>query len=309
MNVKPFSFTAPHLPKIIIPTGFMVEMENRFKEVFFEGGFLVWYGLAGAGKTTCAEWLTQRINSAFDPENTFAFKAMLYEAGKNTGQNTGKRALRTLFKAITGYHMDKGSYRYSDVEDIAEEVLYAIKRKRLGAIGVDEAGLMSLDAISALALLLDIAKKQKYHLTIILIGMDNLPLKMDKETRPQLYRRVHHWCNFKDYDLEDTYNLLVGLHPHFKSLDRSNTDQWNQVRIIHELTGGLPGLLVQFLAKFDSTYRKIPNSINTTLLRGIHLNNEIEYREIIATASGKRVMEEAAVKKIKKNKLESQLNN
>ena len=131
-NIKPFTFTAPPLRKIIVPTGFMIEMENRFKSVFFEGGFLVWYGAAGAGKTTCAEWLIERINNAFEPENPLAFKTMVYEAGKNTGQNLGKRALRTLFKAVTGYSIDPGLYRDSGVEEIAAEVIYAIKRKKLG---------------------------------------------------------------------------------------------------------------------------------------------------------------------------------
>ncbi len=310
MNIKPFNFTPPSLPRIIIPTGFMIEMENRFKAVFFEGGFLVWYGLAGAGKTTCAEWLANRINTSFEAENPLAFKAIYYETGKNTGQNTGKRALRTLFKEITGYSFDKGSYRESDIKEVAEEVLYAIKRKRYGVICIDEAGLLPLDAISAFALLLDIAKSKKHqhNLTIVLIGMDNLPLKMDKQTRPQLYRRVQDWCNFKDYDLEDTFNLVSGLHPYFKELDRSNTDQWNHVRIVHELTEGLPGLIVQFLAKFNSTYKKVPNLIDSALLRSIHLNSFYEYREIINTANGNRADDDVITKKIK-NKREKQLNN
>lgn len=289
MNVRPFSFSAPPLAKTIIPTGFMVEMENRFKDVFHEGGFLVWYGAAGGGKTTCGEWLSERINDAFDPDNPLAFRTLLYEVAKNSGTNTGKRALRTLYKSIVGYPLDTGLYRDSDTEAVADEVLYAIKRKRLGAICVDEAGLLSVDAISAMVLLLDRAKHQKYHLTIILIGMDDLPVKMNRETRPQLHRRVEQWCNFKDYELEDSYNLLSGLHPYFKTLDRGKPDQWQQVVIIHELTGGLPGLIVQFLAKFDSIYKKIPQSVNTTLLRGIHLQNLGEYNEIQAAAKGKKV--------------------
>jgi type II secretory pathway predicted ATPase ExeA len=182
--------------------------------------------------------------------------------------------------------MDAGSYRDGDVEALAEEVLYIIKRKRLGLICVDEAGLMTVDGISALALVLDMAKQQNYHLTIILIGMDNLPLKMDERTRPQLYRRVHQWCNFKDYDIEDSYNLISGLHPHFNSLDRTIPDQWDQVRIVHELTGGLPGLIVQFLARFDGTYKKMPHLITTDLLRGIHIQNVNEYKEIMASTNG-----------------------
>jgi len=298
MNIKPFAFTVPPLTKTVIPTGFMVEIENRFKEVFFEGGFLVWYGTAGAGKTTCAEWLTARINDAFTPEDPLAFRALIYEAGRNTGRNTGKLALRTLYRYVSGYPLDSGTYRDNGIEDIAEEVFYAIKRKRLGTICVDEAGLLPLDAINALALVLDIAKREKYYLTIILIGMDNLPLKLDQEIRPQLYRRVHQWCNFKDYDLEDSYNLIAGLHPYFASIDRTIPDQWNQVRIVHELTGGLPGFIVQFLAKFDNTYRKIPNAINTVLLRGIHLNNNIEYKEIMAAAKGQKIDKEKTIMEI-----------
>lgn len=311
MNIKPFNFTLPPLPQIVIPTGFMVEVENRFKAIFFEGGFLVWYGYAGAGKTTCAEWLTARINESFDAENPLCFKALHYETGKSTGQSAGKRTLRTLFKEVTGYAFDSGTYRESDVKEVAEEVLYTIMRKKLGVICIDEAGLLNLDAISAFALLLDIAKKHKHNLTIILIGMDDLPLKMDKHTRPQLYRRVHDWCNFKDYSLEDTFNLLSGLHPYFKGIDRTNSDQWNQVRIVHELTEGLPGLIVQFLAKFNSTYKKVPDLIDSTLLRSIHLNSFYEYKEIMATATGKPLDKKNSKNGeiIKKSKKKSKKNN
>lgn len=285
MNIKPYTFVAPTLPRTIVPTGFMIEMENRFKAVFFQTGFLVWYGLAGAGKTTCGEWLVERINAAFDPNNQHAYKAMLYEAGKNTGKNSGQRTLLTLHKFVSGYNLDVSYQRY-DVEPLAMEVLHTIKRKRIGLICIDEAGLLTVDAISALALLLDMAKSQSYPLTIILIGMDDLPSKMDQHTRPQLYRRVHQWCNFKDYDLQDTFNLLKGLHPHFNSINPTIPDQWSQVRLIHELTNALPGLIVQFLAKFDATYKKIPHLITTTLLRSIHLQGFSEYQEILATSRG-----------------------
>lgn len=301
MNVKPFSFTPPPLPATIIPTGFMIEIENRFKSAFYQNGFLVWYGAAGAGKTTCGEWIGKRINTAFDAGNPLAFRALMYEAGKSSGHNAGKRALRTLYKKITGYQMYQRTYQFNDIEVVAEEVLHAIKRKRIGVLLIDEAGLMPLDAISAFTLLLDMAKSQNYHLTIVLIGMDDLPLKMDKNLRPQLHRRVCEWCNFKDYELEDTYNLLSGLHPYFKSLDRDKADELNQIRIVHELTGGLPGLIVNFLAKFDSTYKVIPDAINTTLLRGIHLNDVTEYQDIISAARGKKSSVKVALKEVKTN--------
>ena len=301
MNVKPFSFTAPPLPTTVVPTGFMIEIENRFKSAFFQNGFLVWYGFAGAGKTTCGEWIGNRINQAFDQNDPLAFRALIYEAGKSSGHNAGKRALRTMYKKVTGYQIYQRTYQYNDVEGIAEEVFDVIRRKRIGVLTVDEAGLLPLDAISAFALLLDMAKSQNYYLTIILIGMDDLPLKMDKQLRPQLHRRVYEWCHFKDYELEDTYNLLAGLHPYFLSLDRSKADEWNQVRIIHELTGGLPGLLVSFLAKFDSTYKAIPDAINTTLLRGIHLNDVAEYQEIINAARGKKKSGGTALKEVQTN--------
>lgn len=302
MQVKPFTYTAPSLPNITVPTGFMIEMENRFKSVFHQIGFLVWYGAAGAGKTTCGQWLAERVNQAFAPDNPLAFKSIIYEVAKTVGVNNGKRALRTLYKQVTGYAFDPGQYRDNDAEFIADEVLYAIKRKRLGLICVDEAGLLSVDAISALALLLDKAKEEKYPLTIILIGMDDLPMKMDERKRPQLHRRVHTWCNFKAYDFEDSYNLLTGLHPYFKSLDRNNPEHWNQVRLVHELTGGLPGLIVQFLAQFDGIYRKTPNAVTTTMLRSIHLQNLLEYREILAAASGRAIPREKATDEKKNGK-------
>ncbi len=290
MKIEPFSFEEPSLPKTVIATSFMVEIENRFKAVHQLGGFLVWYGLAGGGKTTCAEWLSQRINARFEEENLRAFRSLHYEVTGSSGPNSGKRTLRTLYRVVSGYPLDNGLYRQTEAEDIADDVLLIIKRKRIGLIAVDEAGLLSVQALSSFALLLDKARLQNHALTVILIGMDDLPIKMDKKTRPQLHRRVNAWCHFKDYEIDDSYNLLKGFHKHFAALDRDNPADWEQVELVHDLTGGLPGLIVQFLARFDGIYRKYPGEVNATVLRAIHYQNFTDYNEILNAAQGTQVV-------------------
>lgn len=286
--VKPFSFSAPDAnADKIIPTGLMFELENRLTAVLHLHGFMVVYGLAGAGKTTSARWTIGRINSAFDPGNPQAFRAAMYETARNSGEAAGKRALRTLYQELTGYPLDDGIYRKSDSEGIASEVQKVIARKRIGFIAIDEAGLMSVEAISALALLLDRCAAADYNLTIMLIGMDDLPLKMDARTRPQLFRRVHDWFNFKQYDLADTRELLAGLHPYFANLDPQRVEHAGQIEVVQEITGGLPGLIVQFLARFDTARRLIArHEVTPEFLRGIHAAALEEHARILATVTG-----------------------
>ena len=284
--IKPFAFVAAN-PQVIVPTGLMHEFENRLQAILHLHGFMVVYGLSGAGKTTSARWTTNRINAAFNADNPHAFRAAMYEAAKNPGVAGGKRALRTMYQEIAGYPLDDAIYRKGDTETIARELLQVITRKRLGVIAVDEAGLASVDAVSAFALLLDCATAAGYNLTVVLVGMDDLPLKMDSKTRPQLFRRVHDWFNFKHYELEDTHELLQGLHEHFAGLDSNCREHLEQIAVVHEITNGLPGLIMQFLARFDGARRLIPGrSVTTEFLRGVQLAAATEHAAILASVTG-----------------------
>jgi hypothetical protein len=135
--------------------------------------------------------------------------------------------------------------------------------------------------LRGLCRLRDEAESRGWPFLIVLIGMDDLPKRVKKNA--QVRRRVHAWCYFKPYSLQDTWTLLAGLHPHFAALDRTSEEARAQVEFIHHTVaaaplddddasaGALPGKIVPFLKKLDAEVRSSGRSVTLTLLRAVHL--------------------------------------
>ena len=278
-----FKFPIPR-KKVIVETELMREMESRVLAIHELCGLCAWYGSSGAGKSTTAEWMTGRINEAYDPDDEHSFKAVTYEVGKiKTGWgNEAKRAIRSLYSAIAGVTIDEGFYGRSTAEELADLIIYTAQKEQIQIAFVDEAGLLSLDAIGGLVLVSDKAKQLGFNLTIVLIGMDDLPQKLDPKRRPQIFRRIHDWCCFRHYDLDQTIALLKALHPHFESLDETQRSDWEQFKFVHEISNGLPGFIVQFISRFDAQYRVSPEDIDTTFLRAVHLRTVYDMQDMFA---------------------------
>jgi type II secretory pathway predicted ATPase ExeA len=221
------------------------------------GGFVVWSGGVGRGKTICARWLVEELNSQYDPQNPSAFRVKHYEIGKVLPWSgcEEKIAIRSLWHATIG-SMDEGIYRKYPVEALAELLIHSWMRISLQLVLVDEAGRLSLNAIDGLALASDTAANMKWPLTFGLIGMDDLPVKMGRNDR--IKRRVYQWCYFKPYKLDETWNLLAAIHPYFTGLDRKISAHKEQVKLIHELTGGIPGYITPFVSRFAGMLRDHP---------------------------------------------------
>jgi DNA transposition AAA+ family ATPase len=105
-------------------------------------------------------------------------------------------------------------------------------------IFVDEAGRLSLNALDALVLVSDTARIMKWPLTIVIIGMDDLPVKIKLNER--IYSRVHQKVCFEPYKPHETWDLLAALDPYFAGLDRNKSECKEQVALIHELNRGNP---------------------------------------------------------------------
>lgn len=287
--------------KIIVETAFMNEIEQLTLSVHQLGGLVVYYGTAGVGKTTTAEWITGRINTAFDHTNPDAFKSVIYQSGKIKDGNEAKKAIRAFYTAVSGTILDEKLYWRSTVEDLADLAVHALQRNRVEITFIDEAGLISVDGLSGLVLISDKARQIGYPLTMVLIGMDNLPDKLNQKHRPQLFRRVHEWCLFQHYDINDTFNLLKSIHTHFASLDPTIPLDWDQVKFIHEITGGLPGFILPFVSRFAAQYESYPYKVDIRLLMAINQRSINSYSGILNQSknNGKsitEVMETAAAK-------------
>ena len=276
-----FKFPIPR-KKVIVETELMLEMESRVLAIHGLCGLCVWYGSSGAGKSTSAEWMTERINEAFYANNQHSFKAVKYEVGKIKAGwgNEAKRAIRSLYSAIAGVTIDEGFYGRSTAEELADLIVYTAQKEQIQIAFVDEAGLLSLDAIGGLVLVSDKAKELGFNLTIVLVGMDDLPQKLDPKRRPQIYRRIHDWCYFRHYDLDQTVTLLKALHPHFASLDETQRSDGEQFKFVHEISNGLPGFIVQFISRFDAQYKVSTDAVDTTFLRAVHLRTVYDMQDM-----------------------------
>lgn len=267
-----FSFPIP-IEEEIIETGFMKEVVNR--TLMVHPGNSLWYGESRVGKTTTARYIVETITEAYDPYNPYAFRSVHYEVGEiaQWSGNEQKKGLKSLYNAILG-RIDEGLYRSDPLETIAEQLVLGLMRKNIQMILVDEAGNLSLDAIRGMIMAYDAAKNSGHPLSLIFVGMDDLPTKVTK--LPQVKGRIHEWCYFEPYDLKGVANLLAKLSPHFESLDLEKAEHMEQVEFIYEMCGGFPGLIIPFLRKLDRYQLIKTEEITTTYLRAIHLRTVID---------------------------------
>jgi hypothetical protein len=243
------------------------------------GGFVVWSGGVGRGKSVCARWMAEELNSQYDPQNPNAFRVKHYEVGKVPPWSgvEEKIAIRSLWHATIG-SMDEGIYRKYPIEALAELLVHSWRRICLQLVLVDEAGRLSLNAIDGLVLVSDTAANMGWPLTMGLIGMDDLPVKVGRNDR--IRRRVYQWCYFQPYKLNETWDLLVVLHPYFAGLDRKNSSHKEQVKLIHEITGGIANDIASFVSRFAGMLRDHPEIDPMVNIRAAHYQPSREEERI-----------------------------
>lgn len=231
----------------VLVTGMMREAERRTLRVQQGSGLVAWWGTQRIGKTTTAGWLVRRINTAYhqNPKNPDAFRAQHYEVGAipNSASRPQKMAIRSLWHATVG-PLDEGIYRQQTPDSLARLLAKGLAKRKIELICVDEAGLLSLDAIRGMVLVRDTAKNLGHTLALVMIGMDDLPLKLDRH--PQVSGRVHEWVNFDPHELEETAALLASLGSPFEGLSLKDDDDRVVIEWIHERHEGIPGKIVPF---------------------------------------------------------------
>lgn len=269
--------------KKIIVTKQMKRVMNRTLRVHQGGALVVWSGQSRLGKTTTAAEMVRQLDSQYDPENPNAFRCVHYEVGEIphwSGQEQ-KRGIRSLYHACIG-KLDEGDYRTLPTEDLAKQLVYGLRRKNIQKIFVDEAGTLSLDAIRGMVLVRDVAEIQGWNLSITFIGMDDLPTKMCRV--PQIEKRIHEWCYFEEYSLNELFEILKELHSHFAALDLSKPEHLEQIQFIHDKFGGIPGEVVPFLTRLDQQEGKVASGIDIRLLKAVYLSTQRDKDRAIAAS-------------------------
>lgn len=274
-----FKFRFPEITEeVIVPTGMMVEVINR--STVIHPGNSIWYGESRIGKTTTARFMVRSINEAYNPQNPLAYRAVHYEVGEIaswTG-NEQKKGIKSLYYATLG-RIDEGVYRHDPPEGLARQLVHGLSRKNIQLVLVDEAGLLSFDALRGMILVGDTAENMNYPLSFIFIGMDDLPTKV--RGAPEVENRIQEWCYFEAYSLKETAGLLAQMHPHFAQLDFDNLAHYEQFECMYEMFGGFPGLIVNFLKKLDYYQRDEPDEINVKYLRTIQLRTLMDKKQCI----------------------------
>jgi hypothetical protein len=261
----------PKALKDIVLTPMMKEMINRTLSVHPGGALVVWYGQSRIGKTTTGRYMANHLNEVFEEDNPNTFRAVHYvvgAVGKGSG-NEIKKGIRSLYQAALSIQMDEGFYIRNPPEVLAAQLVHGLRRKRIQLIIVDEAGSLSADAIRGMNLVRDTAENEGWTLTLVFVGMDDLPQTMTKY--PQIHKRVHEWCYFDQYDVDATWTLLAKLHPYFDKLDARKKAHHEQVEVIHELCSGLPGLIAPFVQLLDYRLSHAKSEINADFLRAIYM--------------------------------------
>ena len=186
-----------------------------------------------------------------------------------------KRMCLSVYAAIAE-PMPRGVANQLDARGVAKEVVNELALNRVRMLLIDEAGGLSVRDVRALMLIGNVAARMGHRIQIVLIGMDDLPRKVKK--LPQIDRRVHAWVPFRAYSVEDTYDLLARLYPHFRALDPDDRAQWRQVTYVHKVCGGRPGLVVPFISLVELARTKLNwGRIDLELLESVHaLRNEYE---------------------------------
>jgi type II secretory pathway predicted ATPase ExeA len=141
-------------------------------------------------------------------------------------------------------------------------------KRRIEMVFVDEAGLYSLPALRGLIAIRDHMVEEGGRLTLVLIGMDDLPTKIDQN--PQVAGRVHEWCFFEPYTPSETEQLVRAISPLWASADSENLEVQRQLTFLHQASNGIPGHVVPFVQKVEQEVAG-GQKLSVALLKAVQL--------------------------------------
>lgn len=261
----PKSWKAP-----FVETPFVREVVRTTLNTHGDCGLQVWTGRSGVGKTRTARFIHEGLNSRYDPANHDAFKTHYYEVGGGSRlprQCTMRHGIRSLYVATVGA-LDERVWRRDPEEEVATRLVRALRMRNLQMVFVDEAGLLSLEEIRGMVLVRDVAEALDWPLSLVLIGMDDMPRTVEK--LPQIKRRIHAWRFFQPFDVDATWDVLARLVPHFARESRDCVEHREQVEFIHKLFDGLVGGMIPFVRRLLRRVSERPDlGIDMVLLKAV----------------------------------------
>lgn len=272
---------------VLVETDLMRQITRRTLTAHPRGGFVVWSGPSRNGKSVTARWLVEGLN-AMSESDPLAFKAVHFEVAKSTRCNQprdeARRAVQRVWLATIGKMME-GRYR-APAEELARELTHALQARRLELILVDEAGGLSLDELRGLMTLINVAANEHHRLTIVLIGMDELPNMVER--LDQIRERVVEVCYFAPYSAEDCMVFLKAMLPYFAAAKASDLVAKAEADFIIGLSEGLPGRLAAYCTRVRGMLIDRGEEITMENLRMVNMLKEVDMKRAKAMSQPRR---------------------
>ncbi len=252
----------------IVETAQMRRMINRTLGVHSLSSLVAWVGRSRLGKTTTALWLNKLLNDEFSSDNPDAFRSVHYQAGNMERGDLQKKGIRSLYDACISPIGNK-VYRNNTSENLARMLVEGLMIRNIKMVFIDEAGNLPLEAIRGMVLVRDTAVAMGWTLSLVFIGMDDLPIKLLR--LPQINYRINDWCHFEPYSVEEILHLVSELEPYFSNYSLNDPKQREQIEFIHEQFDGAPGLIVPFLRRLKNRlHNELGGVIDIEALISIH---------------------------------------
>jgi hypothetical protein len=264
----------------------MREIIRRTLEAHADPGLVVWTGPSRNGKTTTARFLAARVSADADAQVDGAFRGRHMEIAGGGRYASQKWGIKHLYWEFAGKVAER-VFQKETPRSLALHVVDALRKRRVQMVFVDEAGYLSTEELQGMVLVLDVAREEGWPLTIVLIGMNDLPIKVNN--CPQIDGRVVSWSYFEPYGLEDTLDFLANLNSEFAKLSLRVPAHREIVEFIKDEFGGILGRIVQFLRRLSSRREDDPDDpFDLLLMRAVALGMKRERdRSISASRSGK----------------------
>ena len=262
MSFSP-SFEAP-IESVVVETALMENVMERTMAVHNLGGLVAWAGRSGSGKSTTARLMVHRINKSAR-SSTFGFSAVHYEVGPIMAEEDRSMvlAIKSLYGATVG-RPPEYLFRKATADALALTLVQGLRSRNIRMIFVDEAGLLSTGAIRGIVLAIDTAENESWPVTAVLIGMDELPVTLQRV--PQTQRRVRDWCYFRPMDGGELARLVVAVWPTISQELKPGTDLTDFVDALQERFGNVPGTIAPALHQLRSWARRQALEIDTELV-------------------------------------------
>lgn len=240
-----------------------------------KGGFVVFTGAAGVGKTTAASIISSEVNAAYDSHNGDGtpFRARRFEVTNyrtRRGDSLQRDLIAEIGRKVAGVNLpvDVRRMRLSDAIDSLVEKLVM---DDIELVFVDEAGRLPPDGLDAIAAVINRAAEEREHrLTIVLVGMDDLPSTI--RSRPQILRRVVETVVFEPCEPRDIIAVLSSLHPYFNSVDLDSPDGKALAEFLVSPKvsgGGLFGYLIPLVERAVEHYGGEDAELNVKRLQAV----------------------------------------